>query len=68
VTPQAVVLSSQGKTLYSGRIDNRFLGYGKDKIKASVSDLRLSLDAILAGKPVPHPTTTAIGCFIPDGK
>ncbi len=66
VTPEAAVYSPNGKRLYLGRIDNRFLDYGKKRAKASERDLRLALDAVLAGKAVPRPTTTAVGCFIPE--
>jgi hypothetical protein len=30
------------------------------------SRLADALDAIVAGRPVPHPTTQAVGCFIAD--
>lgn len=66
VTPEAVVLDAEGKRLYLGRIDNLYAGYGKKRTQPTERDLRAALDATLAGKPVPHSTTTAIGCFIPD--
>lgn len=66
VTPQAAVFAPDGKRLYLGRIDNRFLDYGKKRAKPSQRDLRVTLDAVLANKAVPHSTTTAVGCFIPE--
>lgn len=66
VTPEAVVLSPDGRRLYRGRIDNRFVDFGKKRVRATQRDLRAALDALLQGQPVPHPTTTAVGCFIPD--
>jgi peroxiredoxin len=64
VTPQAAVLSRGGKVLYLGRIDNRVADFGQVRLHATESDLREALDAVLAGKPVPHPFTKSIGCAI----
>jgi peroxiredoxin len=64
VTPQAAVLTPDGKVQYLGRIDNRVEDFGKQRPQATQSDLRDALDAVLAGKPVPHPTTKSIGCAI----
>jgi peroxiredoxin len=63
-TPEAVVLSPQGTLLYLGRIDNRLEEYGKPRIKITEFDLRDTLDAILSGRPVPHPRTKVLGCAI----
>jgi peroxiredoxin len=64
VTPQAAVLSPEGKVLYLGRIDNRVQDFGKQRFDATERDLRDALDAVLAGKPVAHPLTKSIGCAI----
>ena len=64
MTPEAVVFSPQGRLLYRGRIDDLYVGWGKRRPQATRHDLRDALDAILSGKPVPAPRTTAIGCFI----
>jgi peroxiredoxin len=64
VTPQAAVLSPDGKVLYLGRIDNRVADFGKQRPQATERDVRDALDAVLAGKPVPHPVTKSIGCAI----
>ncbi len=64
VTPQAAVLSPEGKLLYLGRIDNRVADFGKARPEATERDLREALDAVLAGKPVLHPVTKSIGCAI----
>jgi peroxiredoxin len=68
VTPQAVVLSPQGKVLYRGRIDNRVEDFGSTRPEATVHDLRDALAAVLAGKPVAAPFTKSIGCAIPRAK
>jgi peroxiredoxin len=64
VTPEAVVLSSKGDLLYLGRVDNRLEDFGKERIRVTEFDLRDALDAVLAGKPVSHPRTKALGCAI----
>ena len=64
ITPQVAVLSPSGKLLYLGRIDNRVEDFGKTRYQATHADLREALDAVLAGKPVPNPTTKSIGCAI----
>ncbi len=64
MVPQAAVLSSDGHVLYLGRIDNRVVDFGKQRPQATEPDLRDALDAVLAGKPVPHPFTKSIGCAI----
>jgi peroxiredoxin len=64
ITPQVAVLSPSGKVLYLGRIDNRVEDFGKTRFQATHADLREALDAVLAGRPVPNPTTKSIGCAI----
>lgn len=65
VTPEVAVVDSAGKVLYHGRIDDRAADYGKQRLEPHERDLQEALDAILAGQPVPHPVTQAIGCYIP---
>jgi hypothetical protein len=65
--PEAAVLSSDGTLLYLGRIDNRVEDFGKTRLQATEFDLRDALEAVLAGRPVPHPRTHAIGCAITNG-
>jgi peroxiredoxin len=64
VTPQAAVLSPEGKVLYLGRIDDRVADFGKQRLQATEQDLREALDQVLAGRPVAHPSTKSIGCAI----
>jgi thiol-disulfide isomerase/thioredoxin len=67
VTPEAVVLSPEGAVLYLGRIDNKVEDFGKTRVEATEFDLRDTLEAVLAGRPVPHPRTRALGCAITNG-
>ncbi len=68
VTPQAAVLSPGGAVLYLGRIDNRVEDFDQRRLAATEHDLRDALEAVLAGKPVPHPRTKSIGCAISAAK
>ena len=65
VTPEAVVVAG-GRVVYRGRIDNRYVDLGRERPAPTERDLFEALTAIVAGKPVPHKTTQAIGCFISD--
>lgn len=65
VTPTAVVLTPDRKVAYVGRIDNRYVSFGKFRPDPTRRDLRLAVDAVLSGKPVAVSRTKAIGCFLP---
>jgi hypothetical protein len=65
-TPEAAVLSPAGEVLYLGRIDDRFVDYGKQRPAPRTRDLRAALDAILAGRAPEVARTEAVGCFLPD--
>jgi hypothetical protein len=58
------VLSATGEVLYLGRIDNRIEDFDKRRTVTTEFDLKDALDAILAGKTVARPRTTAVGCGI----
>lgn len=64
VTPEVAVLSSTGKVLYLGRIDNRVEDFDKRRNVVTQHDLRNALDAILAGRAVPAARTQSVGCAI----
>lgn len=66
VSPEAAVLSPAGEVLYRGRIDDRVADFGKRRVEPTRRDLRLALDAILDGQPLPARLTRAVGCYIPD--
>ncbi len=65
ITPQAAIVSPEGKLLYLGRIDNRAVDFGVQRPRPTQQDLREALDAVVAGKPAPHAFTKSIGCAIP---
>ena len=66
ISPEAAVFGPTGDVLYRGRIDDRVADFGKRRVEPTRRDLRLALDAILAGKPVPARLTKAVGCYIPE--
>ena len=68
VTPEAAVVSLEGKLLYLGRIDDPYFDYGKRRAAPTRQDLRDALDTILSGKTIAVPTTKPIGCFISNDK
>ncbi len=69
VTPEAVVVGAERSIVYRGRIDDRVVDFGKMRHRPNRQDLRLTLDAILRGDPVPVARTPCVGCFIsPDGE
>ncbi len=66
MTPEAAVLLPDGKLVYRGRIDDRQAALGKRRPAATESDLRDTLDAVLAGEKLEPRTTKAVGCYIPE--
>jgi len=65
VTPEAAVYAN-GKVVYRGRIDDRFVDLGVERPAATKRDLADALGAVITGKPVVPATTQAVGCFIAD--
>ena len=66
VTPEAAVFAPGGRLVYRGRIDDRFVGYGRQRDRPAVHDLRLALDAVLHGRAAPRPSGPPVGCFSPE--
>jgi hypothetical protein len=65
VTPEVAVMKD-GRMVYRGRIDDRYVDFGNDRPQPTVRDLERSLDAIIAGRPVPVSQTRAVGCILSD--
>ena len=59
VTPESFVIDSSGKVVYHGQVDD-----SRNEARVKQRTLRLALDAVLAGKPVPAAETKAFGCTI----
>jgi len=65
VTPTAAVFSRDGKLVYHGRIDDRFVELGRERPQATRHDLADALEAALDNRHVLVSATKAIGCYIP---
>jgi hypothetical protein len=69
VTPEAAVFvrdkAAQSSALvYRGRIDDRYVAFGKVRPEPTARDLAEVLDALRQGKRVEPRRTAAVGCFI----
>ncbi len=64
VTPEVAVLSPEGAVVYRGRIDDRYVAFGRVRPAPRRRDLVEVLDGILAGETPEPRTTAAVGCFI----
>jgi peroxiredoxin len=65
VTPEAVIFAGDGRLLYRGRIDNKYVAYGKARRQPTQRDVRDVLTAVVKNQVPRKPiTTTAVGCFI----
>ena len=65
VTPEAAVFTSGGRLVYHGRIDNRYVAFGKERPAATEHDLEKVLEDLLAGHRVRPGYKQPIGCYIP---
>jgi len=68
ISPQAAVFNQAGRLVYSGRIDDRYVSFGKARPAPTRHDLEDAIEATLAGKPVPEPRTRSVGCYLADVK
>src|SRR5690348_3105636 len=66
VSPQAAVFDGSGKLIYTGRIDDQFVDFGKARPRATTHDLESAITAVLSGKPVKFTKTRAVGCYLAD--
>jgi hypothetical protein len=66
ITPQAVVVRSDGSIAYRGRIDNFYAALGRPRRVVTEHDLRDALDAVFGGQPVAKAETQTVGCYIPE--
>ncbi len=63
VTPEAAVFVN-GRLVYQGRIDDRFVDIGKSRPEATRHDLDEVLTAVATGKSIQRRQTRAVGCAI----
>jgi hypothetical protein len=65
VTPEVAVMRGD-RVVYRGRIDDRYIELGVDRPQPTTHDLEDALTAVIAGKPVAHRETRAVGCILSD--
>ena len=65
VTPEVAVMRNS-QLLYRGRIDDRYVDFGKDRQVASQHDLEVALESATTGKPIAVKQTQAVGCILSD--
>jgi hypothetical protein len=63
VTPEVALYGASGR-VYRGRIDDLYVSIGRSRRVPTRHDLRLALDAAVAGRPVAVAETEAVGCAI----
>jgi len=66
VAPEAAVFDRRVRLQYLGRIDDRWISFGKSRPQATVHDLEAAITAVLAGKTPREQRTKAIGCSLED--
>jgi hypothetical protein len=66
VAPEAAVFDARGTEVYHGRIDDRWVDFGKSRTQAQTHDLENAIRDALAGRRVAQPSTRAIGCSLAD--
>ncbi|MFT5199995.1 MAG: hypothetical protein ACI87O_002669 [Planctomycetota bacterium] len=64
-TPEVALVGPDASLLYRGRINDLYTAVGRRRQEAGQHDLRLALEAALAGKDVPESRTKAVGCLLP---
>ncbi len=65
VTPEAAVVVGS-RLVYRGRIDDRYVAFGKARPEPTRRDLKEVMAALAAGRSLEPRTTPAIGCYIAD--
>jgi hypothetical protein len=66
VTPEVAVIERGGRQVYRGRIDDRYVDFGRDRPEPTTRDLHAVLEAVVSGAPITSTTTPAVGCYLPD--
>ncbi|MEY4094575.1 MAG: hypothetical protein RLZZ53_1774 [Acidobacteriota bacterium] len=65
VTPEVAVMNGSA-VLYRGRIDDRYVEFGRERARPTTHDLADALTSAIAGKPIAIRETRAVGCIISD--
>ena len=66
VTPEVAVITAGGAVAYRGRVDDRYVDFGRDRPAPTTRDLDQALTNLLAGRAIEPKTTRAVGCILSD--
>jgi peroxiredoxin len=64
ITPEAAVFLKDGHEVYHGRIDDRYVDFGKERPTPTTHDLEDALKSLAGGRPIMNSGTRAVGCYI----
>ena len=62
IAPEAAVIDNRGQVVYRGRIDDRYVSFGVDRVTPTRRDLYEALSAVVQGRAIAVAETHAIGC------
>jgi hypothetical protein len=68
ITPEVAVYGPTNDLVYCGRIDDRYVDFGRTRAKPTQHDLEDAIQAALAGESVEPFRRQAVGCYIEDLK
>ena len=66
IAPEAAVFDGAGHLRYHGRIDDRWVAFGKSRQEPTRHDLEMAISEVLEGRAVSMPETKAVGCYLAD--
>jgi hypothetical protein len=66
VTPEVAVITAGGEVPYRGRVDDRYVDFGRDRPAPTTRDLDRTLTNLLAGRAIEPRITRAVGCILSD--
>lgn len=66
ITPEVAVFTPEGRLAYHGRIDNRYVDFGRTRPQATEHDLDDVLTDLVRHQPVTRHPQPAVGCYIDD--
>jgi peroxiredoxin len=64
IAPEVAIVDRTGSIPYRGRIDDRYLSFGQERLHPATPDLRNAINSLLRNEPISNPRTRAIGCAI----
>ena len=66
VTPEVAVIDPRDLVVYRGRLDDRYVALGKDRIIPTTHELEDVLKQAVTGNPITPRQTVPVGCYLSD--